>query len=266
MSDGIVCEERLRREIVEYARRTWSRGWVANHDGNLSARLGEGRYLATPTSVSKGDVSPESLIVVDGERTVLQGTRRAFSEFKIHAAAYAARPDIGVVVHAHPPHATAFAVSGAELPHPFLAEAVVTLGPTIPRVPFGLPGEAALEEGLRAALQQADVVLLDQHGLLAVGGCFEQAWLRMELVEHLATIAQRAVALGGVRQLPPERVRALSKKGRPASSPSFGAAPEGRGAPAAGARRTGSSGGDPPGGARPNLHALVSDALRRHRD
>ena len=258
MSDGIVCEERLRREIVEYARRTWSRGWVANHDGNLSARLGEGR--TSPADVGEQDVS-ESLIVVDGERTVSRDAPR-LSEFKIHAAAYAARPDIGVVVHAHPPHATAFAVSGAELPHPFLAEAVVTLGPTIPRVPFGLPGEAALEEGLRAALQPADVVLLDQHGLLAVGGCVEQGWLRWNSWSTSRPSRSgrspsaacgnprsgsgrcRRRASGVQSQLGPRRRAAVPRQPAPAGP-----------GPAVATRL----------GRAPDC-ALVSDALRRHRD
>ena len=217
-----VDEEQLRRDIVRYARQTWRRGWVANHDGNLSARLTGGRYLATPTAVSKGDIEPGWLIVVDEDRTVLEGTRRAFSEFKVHAAAYRARPDIGVVIHAHPPHATAFAVAGQPLPHPFLAEAVVTLGPEIPVVPFGLPGEPQVDRGIAEALARADVALLDRHGVLAVGGSFEQAWLRMELVEHLAAIACKAAPLGGVRPLPAERVAALAAKGRPASQPCFG--------------------------------------------
>lgn len=255
MADVSIDEEALRRDMVQYAHRTWARGWVANHDGNLSARLGDDRFLATPTAVSKGHVQPEWLIVVNRERDVLQGTRRAFSEFKVHAAAYAARPDIGVVLHAHPPHATAYAVSGAAFPHPFLAEAVVTLGPEIPVVPFGLPGEPALDQGLSAALGRADVVLLAQHGVLAVGGSLEQAWLRMELVEHLATIAIHAQALGGVKALDPDQVRSLAAKGRPASDPSFGGPPERsptHGAPPANAT-----------GTRPDLGHLVGDALRR---
>lgn len=246
-------EEALRREIVEFSHKLWQRGWVANHDGNLSARLppadGEPeRFLATPTRVSKGEVRPEWLIVVDAERNVLQGTRRPFSEFALHLAAYAARPDIGAVIHAHPPTATGFAVAGVELGHPFMAEPVVSLGPRIPVVPYHRPGDPAVEEALGGALADADVVLLDRHGVLSVGGGFEQAYLRMELVEHLARIALVARQLGGTRPLPEEDVAALSKKGRPASSPSHGSAP---GASAALSDR------------RPDVHALVAEALKR---
>ena len=211
--------EALRAEIVDYSRRLHRNGWVANHDGNLTARLDNEHLLCTPTAVSKGDVQPGWLIVVDEANQVIEGTRRAFSELQLHRAAYAARTDISVVMHAHPPVCCGFAVAGIPLPHPMMAEPVVSLGPEIPMVPYFRPGDPALSEAIGAALQRADVVILERHGILSVGGGFEQAYLRMELVEHQAKIALNATMLGAVRQLPAEEVEALSKKGRPASFP-----------------------------------------------
>jgi len=169
--------------------------------------------------VSKGDVQPSWLIVVDGENQVIEGTRRAFSELQLHRAAYGARPDISVVIHSHPPVTCGFAVAGVPLPHPMMAEPIVSLGPEIPMIPYFRPGDPALSDAIGEALQRADVVLLERHGMLAVGGGFEQAYLRMELVEHQAKIALNASLLGGARLLPAEEVAALSKKGRPASDP-----------------------------------------------
>ncbi len=256
------CEERLRREIVATARRVWEAGWVANHDGNLSARLGDGRILATPTAVSKGDVALEALIVVDMDGKKLAGTRRPFSELALHLAAYRARPDIGVVIHAHPPTITGFSVAGVEIGHPFMAEPVVTLGPTLPVLPYRRPKSPDWVAGMDRALTSADAVVLERHGLLTVGGGFEQALLRMELVEHLAKIALVASQLGGVRPLPAEDVAALSAKGRPKSDPSFGAAPAVSPQPA-GSPASGQS--IQPNAARPDLQRVIGDALRRYR-
>ena len=211
--------EEFRSDIVTTSHRLHANGWVANHDGNLTARLDGDHLLCTPTAVSKGDVKPSWLIIVDGENTVIEGTRRAFSELQLHRAAYAARPDISVVIHAHPPVSCAFAVVGEPIPHPMMAEPVVSLGPEIPMVPYYRPGDQALSTAIGEALQRADVLLLERHGLLAVGGSFEQAYLRMELVEHQAKIAMNAKAIGDVRRLPQSEIEALSKKGRPASSP-----------------------------------------------
>ena len=211
--------EEFRADIVATSHRLHSNGWVANHDGNLSARLNGEHLLCTPTAVSKGDVRPGWLIIVDGDNQVVEGSRRAFSELQLHRAAYGARSDISVVIHAHPPVSCGFAVAGEPIPHPMLAEPVVSLGPEIPMVPYFRPGSSELTEAIAEALQRADVLLLERHGLLSVGGCFEQAYLRMELVEQQAKIAMNARLVGDVRVLPQSEIEALSKKGRPASMP-----------------------------------------------
>lgn len=256
-----IDEEQLRTEIVARSHQLSARGWVANHDGNLTARLGGGRTLATPTAVNKGDVRPEWLIVLDEAGKVISGTRKPFGELVLHRAAYAARPDIGVVLHAHPPHATAFALAGQPIGHPFLAEAVVSLGPELPQIPYRRPGSEETSRELAAALQRADVVILEGHGLLSVGGSFEQAFLRMELVEHLARLSWLARPLGGARPLPEADVRALAEKGRPASAPDWSGGAHG---PASSPSLA--AGAPPPSPAhRPDVRSLVEEAMRRAR-
>ena len=90
-------------------------GWVANHDGNISLRLTGKRLLITPTGFSKPDVDDASLIIVDLDGKVLEGRKKPFSELELHLAAYRARPEVEVVLHAHPPCATAFGLAGLEL-------------------------------------------------------------------------------------------------------------------------------------------------------
>lgn len=244
--------EEFRSDIIATCHRLHANGWVANHDGNLSARLDGDDLLCTPTAVSKGDVKPGWLIIVDGENTVIEGARRSFSELQLHRAAYASRPDISVVIHAHPPVSCGFAVVGEPIPHPMMAEPVVSLGPEIPMVPYFRPGDPALSTAIAEALQRADVLLLERHGLLAVGGSFEQAFLRMELVEHQAKIAMNAKVIGDVRRLPQAEIEALSRKGRPASSPM---------------READANAGQAPSGKsvaqRPNVSGLVDQALKR---
>ncbi len=246
--------EALREEIVRYSRRLHAQNWVANHDGNLSARLSQTHLLCTPTAVSKGDVEPGWLIVVDGENQVVEGTRRAFSELQLHRAAYAAREDITVVIHAHPPTATGFAVAGVPLPHPIMAEPVVSLGPEVPMVPWFLPGSPALTDAIGSALGRADVVLLERHGVLAVGGSFEQAFFRMELVEHLARIGLVAQQLGQARPLTGPEVETLSQKGRPSSAP----------ARAAQSSESVEASSVPTAAPRGQVGRLVEDALKRY--
>ncbi len=251
-------EEVLRAEVSRSSQALHRRGWVANHDGNISARLAPDRLLCTPTATSKGDITAAMLLVLDGKGNKLMGTRRPFSELHLHLAAYKARPDIGVVMHAHPPTATGFAVAYTAIDPTIMAEPVVSLGPTIPMVPFFPPKAEELDAALARALQVADVVLLAGHGVLAVGGDCEQALLRLELVEHLARITSAALPLGGARPLDQTLVAKLAAKGRPKSMPSFGGAPSAQqgGASSSPSSRVESSD-------RPDVETLVQDALRR---
>ena len=61
-----------------------------------------------------------------------------------------------------------------------------------------------------------DAVLLENHGVLAWGRDLEQAYLRLELVEHLARIALVAAQLGGVRPVPQSAMPALLEARRKA--------------------------------------------------
>jgi L-fuculose-phosphate aldolase len=193
----------VRGEVAACARELHARGWVANHDGNVTARDGA-LLVATPTATSKRRVDERGLVEVDlGGKPV--GGGKVFGEIGLHVAVYARRPDVGAVVHAHPPHATAIAcAAGANLiERPFLAEAAVSLGPIIPRVAFAAPGDPAVQ-ALAPWCEHVDAVLLGGHGAMAWGRDCEQALLRLELVEHLAAIALAAAAAGGVAALPAE--------------------------------------------------------------
>jgi L-fuculose-phosphate aldolase len=207
-------DARTRALVVEYALRLHERGWVANHEGNVSLRLGPGRYLCTPTATSKARVTADSLIVVDDDGKVVAGRGKPFGEIWLHLAVYAARADVGGVVHAHPPTATGFAVAGVPLDQPILAEAVVSLG-TVPTVPWAAPGAPAAA-ALRPYLKQCDACLLASHGVLSWGDDLEQAYLRMEHVEQLARVTLVARQLGGAKELPPEAVPALLESRRKA--------------------------------------------------
>lgn len=190
----------LRVQVADAARHLHAAGWCANHDGNVSARDGA-RFVATPTATSKRLVGERAVIEVDARGKAV-GAGRVFGEIGLHLVVYERRPDVGAVVHAHPPCATAIASSKTNLiDQPFLAEAVVSLGPKIPRLDYAQPGDDA-----RAALapwcELVDAALLGNHGAIAWGKDVETALLRLELVEHLAKIALAAQAVGGIVLLP----------------------------------------------------------------
>ncbi len=220
-----MTDNALRSLIAEYSVALHDRGWVANHDGNITHRAADSlRFLATPTATSKAKVTADSVLTVDASGAKVGGHGgKPFSELGLHLAVFAARPDVRAVVHAHPPHATGFAVAGLALDVPMIAETVVSVGPSVPLVPFAAPGAGAAN-ALGPYLVEFDAVLLGNHGVLSWGVDLEQAYLRMELVEHLARIALVARQLGMVRALPASAMPALAEARAKA-----GLGPRGRG-------------------------------------
>jgi L-fuculose-phosphate aldolase len=194
---------KLRADVVRVSRRLHEMGWVANHDGNVSVRLTGRRLLITPTAVSKRDVDDAMLLIVDEAGKVLEGRRKPFSELELHLAVYRARPEVECVLHAHPPHATAFGLAGVELAPVAMPELVVSLGATIPTVPRLMPKTPELVKAVETAARQVDAMLLAGNGALTAGESLEQALLRMELVEHYARVLTVARGLGAVAPLPP---------------------------------------------------------------
>jgi len=202
-----------RAQVASAARRIHAAGWAANHDGNISVRIGRDRFLITPTATSKAEITESSLIVIDGSGKVVEGTRKPPGETELHLAAYRARPDVEAVLHAHPPYATAFGAARVPLEPVCLPEAVVSLG-YIPLAPFAMPKTPLATEAVSRCAVEADAMLLPGNGALTLAPDVALAFLRMELVEHLAKILHHARALGGAQPLPPDEMARLLEQNK----------------------------------------------------
>jgi L-fuculose-phosphate aldolase len=108
----------------------------------------------------------------------------------------------------HPPVATGFAVAGRPLDLALLPEVIISLG-CVPLADYGLPGTAALTEGMLSLIPKYDAILMANHGAVTYGDDVYQAFHRMEMVEHFARITLVAELLGGAKALPRVEVRKL---------------------------------------------------------
>jgi L-fuculose-phosphate aldolase len=180
--------------IVEVCQKLDRKGWVANHDGNVSLTF-EGGLLATPTAVSKADVNAEMILTLDMEGKKQAGIGKPFSEIKLHLAAYSARSDVRAVVHAHPPFAMARGLTGGDFQID-VPEAVVSIGDVIPAAPYAMPGAPENNTIVAEALARCDVFMMAGNGVLSVGRDIKEAYLRMELLEHLLKIDYYARTMG----------------------------------------------------------------------
>ena len=192
----------IRDQICDVCHKMWQLGWVAANDGNVSVKLEDGTFLATPTGVSKSFITPDMLVRINEKGEVLeaQAGRRPSSEIKMHLRCYRERPDIGGVVHAHPPTATGYAVANKPLDDYSMIETVIAIG-SVPVTPYGTPSTDEVPEAITPYLQEHDVMLLQNHGALTVGADVLTAYYRMETLELFAKISLTAHLLGGAQEL-----------------------------------------------------------------
>ncbi len=188
-------EDELRREIAEIGRWIHRLGFVAAFDGNITARLDNQRILSTPTTISKGMMEPDDLVVVDYDGQKVTGRRNVTSEIAMHLLIYKRRPDVNGIVHAHPPIATGFAAAGLSLNRALISEVVLSLG-CIPLARYGTPGTPELTEALAPLVATYDAILMANHGVVTYGPDLMRAYFKMETVEHFAKISLVTELLG----------------------------------------------------------------------
>ncbi len=209
-------EFELKKQIVEIGKRIWLKGMVAANDGNITVKLNDRELLTTPTGISKGYMTTDMIIKCDMNGKVISGNPkyRPSSEVKMHLDVYKERPDVGSVVHAHPPYATSFAVAGIPLDKCVLPEAIIVIG-SVPIAPYGLPSTMEIPDRMRPFIKQSDAILLENHGALTIGSCLVDAYHKMETLELTANIVWKAMQLGNVNVMPTEeRDRLLALRGR----------------------------------------------------
>lgn len=187
----------IKKEICEIARRIYNDGFVAANDGNISVKVNDNEFYCTPTGVSKGFITPDMIIRIDGTGKKIEGKLNPSSEIKMHLRVYKERPDVNAVVHAHPPIATAFTVAGLELNQYILPEAVLTIG-AVPTCDYGTPSTEEIPDSLMPYIQKHDAFLLKNHGALTVGNTLTRAFFTMEEVEFNAKICMAAKQLSGL--------------------------------------------------------------------
>jgi len=195
MIDPAAEEAAARRDILRIGAFLHQKSLVAASDGNISVRLSGGRILTTPTSMSKGLMESDDLVLVDLQGNKLAGRRNASSELAMHLLIYELRPEINGVVHAHPPAATGFAASGIALNQALLAEVVLALG-CVPLAEYGTTGTPELSATLRPLVPHYDAILMANHGVVTYGDSVMSAYFKMETVEHFARISIVSHILG----------------------------------------------------------------------
>ncbi|HPH95467.1 MAG TPA: class II aldolase/adducin family protein [Anaerolineaceae bacterium] len=206
--------EQIRKEMASIMHSVAEQGLIRSSDGNMSCRIGEDRFLMTPSGVYKLWMKPEDMILIDASGTVIEGLPglRPTSEWCMHLKAFQQRPDISCVLHAHPPYATALTLAGIPFPIDLIPEVLVALG-DVPTADYGTPGTQSLADSIQDLILTHDSLLLSHHGSLCVGKSPVETLIALERLEHAARTYAIARSLGNPIPLPPSELALLREIG-----------------------------------------------------
>ena len=180
MSNG---DASLRTRIITVTQALDAAGLVPNKSGNVSCRSAGG-FLITPAGKPYRDLAPGDLVELPVHGEPPASGRRPSSEWRMHAAIYAGRPDAAAIVHTHSPRATALACAGRGIP-PF-HYMIALAGGDIRCTSYATFGTADLAATALRGLEGRRAVLLGNHGVIAIGGSLEEAQAVAVEVENLA--------------------------------------------------------------------------------
>lgn len=186
----------LRREVIATALKMNALGINQGKSGNVSTRI-DGGFLITPTGVPYEETKPEQIVAMhmDGQ---FDGDTLPSSEWRFHRDIYAARSEVGAIVHTHSTYATTIACLGQDIP-PFHYMIAIAGGRDIRCAPYATFGTQELSDHALTALAGRQACLLAQHGMIAVGTGLPKALALAVEVESLARMYWQARQIG----LPP---------------------------------------------------------------
>ena len=199
-------EKEMRQDMVTICQRLYDKDMVPANGGNVSVRLPSGGVLISPTGCALADATLDWFVKVDLEGNKLAGDLNPSCEAPTHTLIYRQRPDVGAVIHAHPPYATGMALAGARFGPPSHPEAFVYIG-EVAWLDYATP--TGLAERLAECIQGHDAFLLGNHGAITVGASLKQAHFCMESLEMHARALSLAQIWGGAKPLPQEAVAQL---------------------------------------------------------
>jgi len=171
------------QEITTVGREAYQKGLIAARGGNISVRMSSEEFLMTAHTAALGFLSSDDFVIVDLAGKVVRGDGQPSTETKLHTAIYR-DTEAGAVVHLHPPYTNVLTVRGIAL-KPMTFESSLFLGPTTPIVSQESPSVTKLE-GVIEALQLSNIIILKEHGTVAIGDNLWDAFFLTELLEETA--------------------------------------------------------------------------------
>lgn len=185
-----------KQEILDYCLRSMEYGLNFNTQGNISIRVPgvEDRFLITPTDLEYDRMTPDDIVLVNGDSELIEGRLGPSSEVTVHMAVYKRRPDVNAIVHSEPIYSNVWGVVGSPILGTLVNMVIYTKG-DVPIMPFELSNNTEFGEHMCDAMGDLNAVVWANHGLLTVGPNLRDAFKTSVAVESAAKVQAYARTL-----------------------------------------------------------------------
>ena len=168
--------EEQKKQILDAALEIKANRLISLSGGNVSMRVGENRYLVTPSGMRYETMTPADICLIDENCNVVEGTRKPSSDSSALIYMFQHMPHINAIIHTHQPWATAAGFAVDELPE-FQVTIIDACRNPVKVAPF--TPSSAIGMGILATEYAGDslAVILKHHGVVAFGANMEEALL-----------------------------------------------------------------------------------------
>lgn len=187
--------EKLRYDVWKYNLELPKYGLVVMTSGNISGRDPDsGLVVIKPSGYSYEEMTPDDMVVVDLNGTVIEGHLKPSTDTATHLYVYKHRPDVFGIGHTHSTYASSFAALGQPIPAVLTASAM--LGGEIPCGGYAAIGGEQIGAEILRSIGSKRAVLLQNHGVFTIGDSARQAAKMAVEVEEIAKITHLAMLKG----------------------------------------------------------------------
>lgn len=185
----------VREQVAYYMRRLYDKGLTTCSGGNISMKVETDLVLITPSGVDKGLLAAADIAMIGLDGTNMTPHLRPTIEAQMHLAIYKTRPDITAVAHTHSVFATALSCTDIAIEPGLTPEGVMAVG-EIAKAAYYPAGTWEVADATATAMTKANVVVMANHGVTAVGKTLFQAFDRLEVTELSAKMTYITRTLG----------------------------------------------------------------------
>jgi L-fuculose-phosphate aldolase len=194
-----------RRQVASFMKRLYKQGLTTTSGGNISLRVSDDIILLTPSATDKGRMKWREIGIISLIGENLTPDLKPSMEFEMHLSIYRKVREVRAIIHAHPVLASSFTAMKAEIRTNLTAEAYAVLGEPV-NVPYALMGTVELARLVSENAGSANVLLLENHGVLTTGENLLQAFDRIEVLENAAKMTLVTEMMGKKSPLSRSRI------------------------------------------------------------